>query len=70
MTVVSTYTRGFIGPISYAEDLQYFVAEVVDDLDGDAAGGRAVEGAGGVAVQGVSQASRSISALRVVLSAL
>ena len=37
---------------SHAEDPHYFVAEVLDDLDGDAAGGGAVEGAGGVAVQG------------------
>ena len=33
-----------------AEDFHYFVAEVVDYFDGDAAGGGAVEGAGGVAV--------------------
>ena len=53
MTVVSTYTGGFIDPFSDPEDLHYLVAEVVDDLDGDAAGGRTVEGAGGVAVEGL-----------------
>ena len=39
---------GFSG----SEDLHYFVAEVVDDFDGDAAGGGFGEGAGGVAVEG------------------
>ena len=38
---------------SYTEYLHCFVAEVIDDLDGDAARGRAVEGAGPVAVQGL-----------------
>lgn len=36
----------------YLEDLHYFVAEVVDDLYGDAVGLRFVEGTRGVAVQG------------------
>jgi len=35
-----------------AEDFHDFVAEVVDDFDGDAAGGGCFEGARGVAVQG------------------
>ena len=54
---------------SNPEDLHYFVAKAVDDLDGDAAGGGAVEG-GEVSLCRVSQASRLISALRVVLSDL
>ena len=35
----------------YSEDFHYFVAEVVDDFDGDAAGGGFFEWARGVAVQ-------------------
>ena len=61
---------GFLGPFSQSEDIHWLVAEVVGDLDGDRLdAGRSMGercGCGG-SPMGVSW---SISALRVVLSAL
>ena len=55
--------------LSHSKYLHHLVSQVIDDLDGDAAGLRAVKGARDVAVKG-RQASWSISAFRVALSAL
>ena len=48
------YWKGFkiTAPSLHPEHFHHLVAEVVDDLDGDAARGGFVERAGGVAVQG------------------
>ena len=48
-SLLRAYHKNFL---LYFKHLHYFVAQVVDDLDGDAAGGGLVEGAGQVTVQG------------------
>ena len=55
---------------SYPEHLHHLVAEVVDDLDRDAAGDEGRPKGREVSLLSVDQASSLISALRVVLSAL
>jgi len=61
--------RGSKKTCSYPKHLHHLVAEVVDDLDGDAAGAGAWEWAGGIAVEGGPGVGVD-SALRVVLRAL